>query len=201
MSKNFCKVENKWCKFCKKNCGCKFNNTPGVWTPLSTIHKCPVREKNETISFRNLLLSVSFFDMMNAMKKYWPDEERNIRGYRSVYIKLLGVHGTRSNMFISGKYLYFDEYDDNGNKLDKQSCCPGLSVVHKNRPHFRYSVDGFPWAEIVSMNITQDTLNNMTPEDIVAGVLFELTFNGFTEEKVNEFFKDLEARLNKMRNK
>jgi hypothetical protein len=55
------------------------------------------------------------------------------------------------------------------------------------------------------MFIDRETLDSLSKEDIVAGCLFELTFDGFTEGKVIEakdnLFKTFEEIKNKTKEK
>jgi hypothetical protein len=49
-----------------------------------------------------------------------------------------------------------------------------------------------PWNEVVSLFVSENTMTSLKPEEIVAAVLFEITFYGFTEEKIKEFKNRLE---------
>lgn len=208
MSKNFCRIENKWCKFCKKGGFCNFTSRFNNFISLDTIQKCPSREKRETMSFREILLKISFDDIMKSMIKYWPEQEKNINGYRDVYTNLLNMKGDKlSNYFIDVEYDYFDEWTEDGkSKTGRQTSCPVSSAVHftdLNKKSYRkhYSIDGFDWDEIASMNISQDTLDNIPYEDIISSTLFEMTFYGFTEEKVNSFYDELKKSCEEAINK
>ena len=55
--------------------------------------------------------------------------------------------------------------------------------IKLNRPDYRYAMDFVDWHEVITMNITQNTLDTMTLSKIAAGVFFEITFNWFTMEK------------------
>lgn len=191
MGKNFCKIEGKWCKFCKKgnNPGCTF--TLGFRTDFKTIHKCPKREQNETVSFRELLFNVSFEGIMDEMYKYWPEETKNYLGYKRLYVNLLTLKGKRSDYLIESKIIYFDGWDKDGNRIPNETCCPDASCVNFNNPKEGYALDFWDWSEVVNMNIEKETLKNMKPETICAGVFYEITFNGFTQEKVNKKWKEL----------
>lgn len=188
MSKNFCKIENKWCKFCSAHRKyCRFKAKENVL--LKNICKCPKRESEETCSFKELLFNVSFEDIMTEMFKYWPEEEKNYFGYRKVYTTLLTLKGKRNDMFIHAsirtekdllddtiEYTYVDVYAD------------------KKNDEYHYGIDVTNWREIVAMNISKETLATLTPAQIACGIFYEITFNGYSMEEVNEFRAELYER-------
>ena len=54
-------------------------------------------------------------------------------------------------------------------------------------------------AEISYMDVEKETLDRMPKEDIICGVFYEMTFNGFTEEDVEAFFNNLCQRFEEMK--
>ena len=164
---------------------CEYGNDKA---DVKTIKDCPKLVSDRTVSFKELLQKTPFEDVMGAMVKYWPDQQRSIEGYRNVYKTMLArksqmVHGFR----ICGEIKKF---------IDGE--CPVMVCRHKSNP-IHYSCDGFKWAEINYMDVDKETLDRMSNEDIICGVLFEMTFNGFTEEDVEEFFDDIHQRFNEMK--
>lgn len=168
MSKNHCNVEHKWCKYCNQH-GC---NCVLLGTLTKNIRKCPKRIAKETVSFRDILKSVSFNDIMTEMIKYWPDQESSRNGYLKVYTRLLTIKGVKTNLIIDIKevinngYKYLDvaahRYDD------------------KNRRGY-LAIEFTPWNEWVTMQISAESLNNLSYAQIAAACLWELTFVGFNE--------------------
>jgi hypothetical protein len=59
----------------------------------------------------------------------------------------------------------------------------------------RYGMEFCPWVDWVSMFITQESLDNFSKEDIVAGCLYEMTFFGFTEENIGNELKKMEDSI------
>ena len=51
------------------------------------------------------------------------------------------------------------------------------------------------------MFITQETLDNFSKEEIVAGCLFEMTLYGFTENKVRDMHNKLFEAIDEVKNK
>ena len=180
MGKNYCKVGHKWCKMCSHG-RCGYGNAQ---TDVKTIKDCPKRAAERTVSFKELLKKTPFEDVMGAMVKYWPDQQGSIEGYRNVYKTML----ERKSQMVHGFHIcgvYVDGY-------------PVMVCKQKGSP-IHYSCDGFKWGEINYMDVDKETLDRMPKEDIICGVLFEMTFNGFTEEDVEEFFDDIHHRFNEMK--
>lgn len=50
------------------------------------------------------------------------------------------------------------------------------------------------------MYIAKDTLNNLKPEDIVAGCLYELTFFGYNEQDIQNKLQDLKDSIEECKN-
>ena len=184
MGKNYCKVGHKWCKMCSHG-QCGYGNTQ---TDVKTIKDCPKRAAERTVSFKELLKKTPFEDVMGAMVKYWPNQQGSIEGYRNVYKTMLDrksqmVHGFR----ICGEIMKFHDWE-----------CP-VMVCEQKGNHAHYSCEGFKWAEINYMDVDKETLDRMSKEDIICGVLYEMTFNGFTEEDVETFYNNLHRRFKEMR--
>ena len=182
MSKNFCKVEHKWCKHCSKSSNvCKLTNKP-----LKETKKCQKRINNETVSLRNLVKSVAFEDVMDAMCSYWPDQIDNINGYHIVFEKLKTIKGEKCNIQISISECE-DEY---GGEIHKYLDVVGIENGKS------WAIEMVKWSNWATMNIHPDTLKKFSSETIVAGSLYEMTWCGFTEEKVSDYKKDLEESIN-----
>ena len=79
----------------------------------------------------------------------------------------------------------------------------GIRVCGTDKKY--YGIEFTKWNDFISMFITNETLNNFTKEDIVAGCMYEMTFFGFTEEDVaeqeNKLVKSIEDCKKKLKQK
>lgn len=70
----------------------------------------------------------------------------------------------------------------------------GVNVLGKSTA--KYGIEFNPWRDWVSSFITQKTLDTLDKEDIVAACLYEMTFFGFEEQRVqdekNKIFNSIE---------
>jgi hypothetical protein len=66
----------------------------------------------------------------------------------------------------------------------------------------KYFAMGFtPWNELLSLDVTvRECMKHLTPEEICAELLWEITFYGFTEEKMMEEKAELDRRIEEIDN-
>lgn len=182
MGKKFCKIENKWCKFLKHNDTCNVAKCP-----LADITKCPRVAEIETTTLSSILKDVEFEQVFERLCKWYPREERSKSGYESVFNTLLTLTPKKSHnlndTFIAAELTQYP--------LDDGPCLDIYGTKPKN-DSVRYGMEFCPWVDWVSMFITQESLDNFSKEDIVAGCLYEMTFFGFTEENISNELKKME---------
>lgn len=173
MGKNFCNVEKKWCKFLQRGI-CKVANTE-----VENIAKCPRIAAIETTTLYTLLREVKFEDVFERLCTYFSGQRESKEGYESVFNTLLKkkCKKHRLNDLFINVTLYKE--DDGRKYLD-------VDGVDFKKPDIRYGIEFCKWSDWVSMFITNETLNSLSKEDIVAGCLYEMTFFGFTESGVME---------------
>ena len=54
-----------------------------------------------------------------------------------------------------------------------------------------YSIDLMDWDNVLYLNIHPDTLKNFNKNTIIAEVLWEITFNGYSPDDIDSFCKKL----------
>ena len=171
MGKFYCTVEGKWCKLLRKN-KCKVTGLE-----LDDIDRCPRVKSIETVRFSDLLREVDFDNVYKRLVKWFPDQTDRLEQFRSVYEDLIerkpGIH------HLDDFFIEVTEWKDGS--------CSTLDISGK-KPNgkIRYGIEFYPWDDWVSMFITQDTLDKLSKEDIVAGCLYEMTYFGWTDEMVME---------------
>ena len=172
MGKSFCKIENKWCKYCKR----------GTCNLSDNVSRCPRLSEIETIRLADVLKDVEFENVFDRLIYWFSDQEKSKEGYRRVFNSLLTMKPKKHNLddlFISITKTKDDLDPDDDREYINVS---GVKVIG-NDDKF-YGIEFVPWNDWISMFITNETLNTLTKDDIVAGCLFEMTFFGFNEDKV-----------------
>lgn len=174
MGKNFCNIGYKWCKFCRRNI-CNFSQVP-----VDSLTTCPRVDAISTVQFADLLKQVNFETVFATLVSYFPSQAESKIGYKQVFDTILEMKPEQmtnlNDLFISVKLYNEDGHD----YLD-------VDGVHVNSTDKKfYGIEFCPWKDWISMHITQETLDTLSKEDIVAGCLYEMTFFGFTDESVQE---------------
>lgn len=184
MGKNFCKVDKKWCKFLSHNKCIKAN------TALNHINRCPRLAEIETQRLSNLLKEVTFEDVFEAICHWYQNQDNNKNGYRNVFgliSRMIPQKHKFDDLFIEIKKYHEDDTD----YLHAHS----INIVKKE--NITYGLEFTPWNELISMYITQETLNSLTKEEIVAACLYEMTFFGFEETTVSSEMQKIFDNLQK----
>ena len=173
MGKTFCKVENKWCKFLKRGT-CTYCNSS-----LGEVSRCPRVAEIETTRLLDILKTVSFDDVFSALCKWFPNQgqEDCFEDYKKVMDILLSKKPKKHN--LDDMFITIDKVIEDGREyLDVL----GLDHIRNKK----YAIEFVPWADWISMYITQETLDTLSNEEIAAGCLYEMTFNGFSEEDITD---------------
>ena len=178
MGKNYCNVEHKWCKFLRRGI-CKYSNCP-----LEEIDKCKRITEIETLTLSDLLKQVTFDDVFKRITHWFTDQEHNKDGYKSVFETLL--EKTPKKHKLDDLFIQVERVEEDDSEWLDVS---GINVAKGD--NISYGIEFEPWDDWVTMFITKETLASLTKEDIVAGCLYEMTFFGFTEKKVQDESKRL----------
>ena len=190
MGKNFCKVEWKWCKHLKHNGVCSYCNSEAAGLSV-----CPRIKEIETTRFYEIMISVDFEGVFAAICKFYPNEVRNRNGYEEVFNKLRSMtpkHHKLTDFFL--EVTKFKEGDEDW---------VSVSGIDRFKVETRYGMEFTPWNDLISMYLTQETLDNLSHEEIVGACLYEITFFGFDEETVgnqlDEMNKSVEKAIKELR--
>ena len=126
-----------------------------------------------------------------ALVKAYPEDRKSLAGFRSVYDKLMNMEPVAN----SGLTIVIE------------------SVEYKHdRGHFWYDVYGIlpdkdyslalefrPWREWLGMSVAKGTINFLTPSQIAAHCLNEMTYFGFEEQEVQSIWNDIERDADEVR--
>lgn len=173
--KEYCKVEKKWCRFLNHNVCNKAN------CELNVVNRCPRLVEIETVRLYDILKKVTFDNVFERLCHLFENQESSIEGYREVFYKLRNMTPHKHNLTDLFIDINIIKEDDGTEWISVD----GKDIIKNNG--INYGIEFEKWNDWVSMFITQETLDNLTYEDIVAGCLYEMTFFGFTEEHVEEY--------------
>lgn len=183
MGKKFCYVGDKWCRYLKKEV-CNFNKTN-----LTDLNECPRIESIRTKTLFDLLHEVNFEDVFVELIRWFPHQETNREGYKEVFKTLL--EKTTRKHELGDFFIEVKRVKDGENNKDYLN----VSGVNKDQEYPKYSLEFHPWEDWITLFITKNTLEELSKEVIVAACLYEMTFHGFTEEKVMEAGEELRKSI------
>ena len=124
-----------------------------------------------------LLKKTNFDDVLSEILRLYKDQEKNREGYRKVYEELLGRDPGPGEPGFRIELL--SETSETGE--------PWL-ITHgiEDGEEISYGLELYPWADLLGTEVTPETEAGFKAETIVAGCLYEMTFFGFTEDKIRE---------------
>lgn len=176
MGKNYCNVSKKWCTSCKHGC-CTFNGNELL---LSKVHNCPKRELRRTVTLGELIRRYNVTDVLECLYEIWPKQIKNDEGYRIAYERLKELKPVDDEFVINVKDVYFNiegkwSYDVTG---------------FYNGTY--YAMEYTDWHRWIGMQIDKETLEKHSNETIIAACLYEMTWCGYTPERIKERKEEFE---------
>lgn len=188
MSKFYCDLGHKWCRYCRniKDAGektqiCNYNKNK-----ITDMENCPRLLEIKTIRFSEMLQEVDFDKAFSHIIEWYPDQSGGYDLYKKVYDKIQNMTPNfpkLGDMMIS---IYRENWEGKY-----------YPSVHGKRNNQDYGLEFLPWKNWISMSFTEDTLNIFTPEEIVGACLWEMTYNGFDEETIENKLEELRSAIPK----
>lgn len=151
------------------------------------------------MKFKELIDKYDWDDVCSTFRQLYPDQEKNIEGYKQAFSELQDIKPVETEMRIVIEDL-FDEYDKEyythisgkDGTLNKESDPEYFKDDELGNQEVSYGIEFTDWAEWLGMDIDTETLNNYTELDIIGHCLCEMTFYGFTQEKIKKQLAQLE---------
>jgi N-acetylglutamate synthase-like GNAT family acetyltransferase len=132
--------------------------------------------------FKDLIRNNSWLGVEKKLLDLYPGEKFRISAYEDIFYRLQHMPGKKSDMsIVLGKE--FDRDAPNGYYV-------GVSGRKKDNANDEneitpfYAIEFTPWDEWLSMEIDSNTISEFTELDIIAHCLYEMTFIGFDETKI-----------------
>ncbi len=150
-------------------------------------HISMIKSKTEKVLFKDIVRSCAFKKVKDALLELYPDRKKLIKGYKYVFktLKLMRPRYGKEGMVIDiekvgrGKNAYFSVSGVCTQKGIKQS----------------YAIEYTPWSEWLGCEVDRKVLRKMPREEVAAHCLWEMTFAGFTQDKIRNEIKMLRKRV------
>ncbi len=118
-----------------------------------------------------------------AIVSSYPNQRKSLRGYEDVFELL-----QKRTPIASDCQLVIESVEDDSE--------PGQSYYHlfgkKEGDEKNWSLMFCPWSEWMGMEVSEVTLSELSDAQIVAHCLFEMTFFGFSEERMERVKNSLD---------
>jgi len=145
------------------------------------------------MKFKDLVDKYNWAHVCSTFLQLYPDQEKNIEGYKQVFKKLRALKPVETKMRIFVEDI-FDEYDKKyythvsgkDGTLNKESNPELFKDDEVGNQEVSYGLDFTDWAEWLAMDIDQESLSKYSELDIIGHCLWEMTSYGFTQEDIKE---------------
>ena len=138
------------------------------------------------MKLKEIISQSDWQDVAIAIVTEHPCQRKNLKGFRIVFETLELMEPTESEYQI--------RIDRAPDVLDPEDTFPE-EVGIKEGVDERWALSFCPWREWLGMEVCQETLERFSPSQIVANCLHEMTFFGFTEEKIKGHRDELDNRI------
>ncbi len=146
-----------------------------------------IKNKTEKVLFKDIVKLCTFKNVKRALLRLYPDQKKVIHGYEYVFknLKHMRHRNNKEGMVIDikkvgrGKNVYF--------------CVSGVCTEKDIQQS--YALEYAPWSKWLGYEVDKKVLKKMPKEEIAAHCLWEMTFAGFTQDKIRNEIKMLRKRV------
>lgn len=133
------------------------------------------------MKFKDIIKSNNWLSVKMVLLKLYPDEKKNISGYEEVFGKLKILQPEETNISIEVSWEK-DDFD----KTDYVNVSGYYNNPKENTDELTtsLSLEFTPWNEWLGMDIDKNILKKFNELEIIAHCLYEMTFIGFDEKKI-----------------
>jgi hypothetical protein len=144
---------------------------------------------NETgkVLFKDIVRTCAFRNVKESLLRLYPDQKKAINGYKHVFqtLRLMRLRYDKEGTIIDirrsgrGRNAYFSVSGVRAKKGEQQS----------------YALEFIPWSVWLGCEVDKNVLKKMAKEEIIAHCLWEMTFMGFTQNKIRRKLNSLKKRV------
>ena len=138
------------------------------------------------MTLNEIISQVDWTEVAIAIVSERPYQRPVLEGFRKVFESLMTMEPAESEYQI--------RIDRSPDVLDPEDTYPEV-VGTKEGVDERWALSFCPWAEWLGMEVCAETMEAFTSSQIVANCLHEMTFFGFTEEKIKGHRDELDDRI------
>ncbi len=145
------------------------------------------KNKTEKVLFKDILKACIFKNVKDTLLRLYPDQRKVINGYEYVFKTLKHMR---------------HRYNKEGLVIDIRKVGRGKSgylsvsgVCTEKGIRQSYALEYTPWSKWLGYEVDKKVLKKMPKEEIIAHCLWEMTFMGFTQDKIRSRLSVLRRRV------
>lgn len=190
MGKNYCSLEKRWC-FYKSSYGCTWLcgkcKSASQIPEISSLKTCPKRQYYRTVSLKELINATSFDEVWCAISNWFPNQKENKEGYEKAYSILREM---KPKKYVDA-YNYYIVVKKEWEQVASDDARKYLDAFLRKRStnESTYAFEFIPWENVLYLNIDPIIYNikrELSVPEIIAGILYEMTFYGYSPEQVED---------------
>ena len=147
------------------------------------------------MKFKKLIQTNAWLSVEIILLELYPDEGKNISGYKEVFEELLFMHPDDSEISIIVAHQKDDfdgvEYVDVSGKYANPK---------NEEEEFSQAIEFTAWSKWLGMDISQESLLHFSELEIISHCLYEMTFVGFEEDEIQEELNSIEKSAEEFKN-
>lgn len=139
---------------------------------------------------KELIQNYNWTDIESVLLSLYPDEKKNLEGFRVVFDKLKKITPEKNTFEI-----VLQTINEEGGESYVHINATDLSSKSTDEFSGSRSLMGTPWSKWLFMPISKVSKENFTEIEIMAHCLWEMTFCGFNDESIQEFNDKLDEEM------
>jgi hypothetical protein len=144
-----------------------------------------------TTTLYNLLNRNAWDDVKVELLRLYPDEARNLKAYTRVHKQLLEMSPTPNDDDVSVRIEYVED-DEFGDYWDVAGVKPGSDEL--------WAIEYARWERWLGFYVDDDTLQRLSEPQIIAYCLYEMTWAGFDQDKIQRKMHEIADILDEIDN-
>jgi hypothetical protein len=137
------------------------------------------------MNLKQLYKTTNWGEVKDFLLQLYPDQKKNVAGYEKVYTDLAQIEPEETALELFLRYIEEENPEDSYHKVS------GIDTKRKES----YSLMLTSWKEWLGMTITQDTLKNYSPSEVMAHCLNEMTYIGFDSETRKKSEREINKKI------
>jgi len=146
-----------------------------------------IKSDSEKVMFKDIVRSCTFKKVKDALLELYPDQKKVINGYKYVFqtLRLMRDRYNKEGMVIDIRKV--------GRGENAYFCVSGICTEKGIQQS--YALEYTPWSKWLGYEVDKKVLKKMPKEEIAAHCLWEMTFMGFTQNKIRSRLSVLRRRV------